>query len=246
MKSLITDCLPITNGKTNRCLSCGTSEKMHRRRYCSLECRQMLQYKLEVRTGLVRALNARYATFHFSDEMIIMDMLPYGSSDTFSFVYPRSPGKKPADDFSKMADLLGDIWWEEKMRTQKRYVASIHVFEHALKNAINIIYIKPAVVNIPTIKASSLLDLKIDRGVLNSLDFHKIIKDAYRRQAKENHPDVGGNAAKFIKIYRAYEDLSTWAKNPIYVKQFGFPDKWFYQGSTNRWVRPLPLRANGR
>ena len=45
----------------NRCLSCGASENLGRRRYCSISCRQRLRQKLNVRTGLLRALNTRYA-----------------------------------------------------------------------------------------------------------------------------------------------------------------------------------------
>ena len=54
----------------NRCLSCGTSENMKRRKYCSIECRQRLRYNLNLRTGLLRALNTRYATFYFTESLI--------------------------------------------------------------------------------------------------------------------------------------------------------------------------------
>ena len=41
-----------------RCLSCGTPAITGRQRYCSAECRQRLQFKLDLRTGLIQALNA--------------------------------------------------------------------------------------------------------------------------------------------------------------------------------------------
>jgi len=61
-----------------RCLSCGTTRNMARRKYCSLECRQRLRYNLNLRTGLLKALQTRYATFYFTDFKIILDVLPYG------------------------------------------------------------------------------------------------------------------------------------------------------------------------
>jgi len=230
------------NGQKNRCLSCGTTENIGRRRYCSAECRKRLHYKLDVRTGLVRALNTRYATFCFSEEIIVMDMLPYGSNDIYSFFYPRSPGKKPAEDFGHMADLLGDLWWAEKRRTNKRYIASYCVLEQAFRNRVSILSVKPITVKVPSVKVSSLTDLEINKSALTSPDLQKIIKNAYRQHAKEHHPDLGGDAFKFRKIYMAYEELTNWAKNPIFLKRCGFPDKWFYNGNTNRWIQPLPLR----
>ena len=83
----------------NRCLSCGTTENMRRRKYCSVECRQQLRYHLNLRTGLLRALNTRYATFYFTEAVIILDVLPYGSAELFSYIFPRSTHGKPVDDF---------------------------------------------------------------------------------------------------------------------------------------------------
>ena len=51
---------------SKRCLSCGTTENMGTRKYCSVVCRKKLRYQLNVRTGLLKALNARYATFYFT------------------------------------------------------------------------------------------------------------------------------------------------------------------------------------
>jgi hypothetical protein len=230
--------------RTNRCLSCGTTENIGRRRYCSVECRKKLHYKLDTRTGLIRALNIRYATFCFSEEMIVMDMLPYGSVDTYSFFYPRSPGKKPAEDFGHMADLLGGLWWDEKRRTNKRYAASRYVLDQAFRNVIPIPSVKPVTVKVPSIKGAALADLDIDKSVLTSPDLQKIVKDAYRRQAKECHPDRGGDAIKFRNVYKAYQELLEWAKNPTFVMECGFTHKWLYSGNTNRWKQPLPLRKS--
>lgn len=243
MENLIVRNIIEPNGtKKGRCLACGAAVNNARRKYCSMECRKRLHYKLEVRTGLIKALNAKYATFYFSDVMIIMDMLPYGSEEIFSFFFPRSPGKKPAEDFSTMADMLGNIWWQERRRTNKRYLASHHVLKQAVRSNAPVISVKPAMVKLPSIKATYLSHLKLDKSELNAIELQQSIKNAYRRQAKMHHPDIGGDAATFRKIHQAYIELIGWAKKPNFVKRRGFPDKWFYDGSTNKWVQPQVQR----
>jgi hypothetical protein len=243
MQQLIVRNIIDPNGREKgRCLACGVFLGNARRKYCSMECRKRLLYKLEVRTGLIKALNTKYATFYFSDVMIVMDMLPYGSEEIFSFFYPRSPGKKPAEDFSTMADMLGNIWWTERKRTNKRYLASHHVLDQAVRNNAPVVSVKPTIVKLPSLKATHLSHLKLDKSALNAVELQQNIKNAYRRQAKMHHPDIGGDAATFRKIHQAYRELTTWAKKPAFVKRRGFPDKWFYDGSTNKWVHPQVQR----
>ena len=91
-----------------RCLSCGTDENLGRRKYCSIHCRQKLRYTLDLRTGLLKTLNTRYATFYFTDTMIAMDVLPYNSKEIFSFIFPLSSGKKPAEDYCIISEILGN------------------------------------------------------------------------------------------------------------------------------------------
>lgn len=224
------------------CLSCGVTENMGNRKYCSLYCRQRLRHMLNIRTGLLKALHTRYATFYFTDMLIIMDVLPYGSPKIFSFIYPRAQGEKPAKDFSKLADILGSAWWTEKNRTHKRYLASRYLFEQASRNSSVTDSINPLEIKIPTIKDTSLLHLKLGRADLKSSELQKIIKSAYRAQAKKHHPDIGGDTTTFRKIYKAYEELIDWAESPTFLKRRGFPDKWFYHGEKNRWVQPTPVQ----
>ncbi|MCJ7774714.1 MAG: DnaJ domain-containing protein [Desulfobacterales bacterium] len=227
--------------KANGCLSCGTSESIGNRKYCSIKCRQRLRYKLDIRTGLLRALNAKYATFYFTEEVIVMDMLPYGSKEIFSYILPRSTDKNPADDFSRMADILGNAWWAEKNRTKKNYLATHYIYKHASKNNKPVRSIKPVENKIPTIEKTVLLYLKLGRPDLHSLELKKTIKNAYRKQAKIHHPDHGGDTASFRKIHMAYEQLIAWAENPSFINRRGFPGKWFYDGSKNKWIQPTPI-----
>lgn len=231
------------DGKNYRCLSCGTTENMGRRRYCTLKCRQRLRLKLDMRIGLIQALNARFATFYFSDLSVMMDMLPYGSREIYSFLYPRTPGNKPAEDFSDMADMLGNAWWAEQKRTRNRYIATKSVLEVAVRNQIPLIAVRPALINLPAIREAALHHLALRKPDLMNPDIKSLLRNAYRRQAKLFHPDMGGDARVFMKIHRAYEEMLEWAENPVFVMRRGFPDKWLYDGMQNRWLQPMPVTA---
>jgi predicted nucleic acid-binding Zn ribbon protein len=233
------------NLNQHHCLSCGTVEIKKSRKYCSIRCRQNLRQKLNTRSGLLQALNTRYATFYFSDRLIIMDVLPRGYKEIFRYTQFRTSGEKPAEDFSKMTNMLGSAWWAEEKRTTKKYLASRHVLELAKKQAVSIMSFRPKIMNIATIKNETLNCLEIDKAELRSADLKKIIKDAYRRQAKIHHPDIGGNAKIFLKLHNAYKELLQWAENPTFIRRRGFPDKWFYDGENQKWVQPIPQNREG-
>jgi hypothetical protein len=224
------------------CLSCGTDRNMSRRKYCSIECRQKLRYHLNIRTGLLRALSTRYATFYFTTSLIFLDVLPYGSASLFSFLFPRSPGLKPVDDFGRLCNVLGRAWWAEKQRTNKRYIATQHVLEKAKNDNTSPKSIKPFEIVEPARMAKSLTFLKLGREDLDSPQLQRVIKSAYRQQAKTHHPDQGGDAAVFLRVQQAYEQLMDWAENPTFTRRRGFPDKWFYEGATNRWIQPAAIK----
>lgn len=226
--------------KGNRCLSCGTSENMRRRKYCSIDCRQRLRYNLNLRTGLLRALNTRFATFYFTEYIITLDVLPYGSEELFSYIFPRTLGRKPVEDFCTMSNILGNAWWAERNRTNKRYLATRFLLEKAESKNAGRANIKPVEVKEPAHVAKSLTFLRLKKSDLNSPGLQKKIKSAYRKQAMRHHPDLGGDAAGFRKLHDAYEQIIKWSENPIFIRRRGFPDKWFYEGSMVRWVQPSP------
>jgi hypothetical protein len=230
----------IYNEKQNRCLSCGTTENIKNRRYCSVKCRQHLRQKLNMKSGLLQALNTRYATFCFSGTNIILDIVPYGIKETFRYVNRRTDGNSPAADFSIMTNELGKAWWAESKRTNKKYLASQHVLKLATRYAISEGSQRPRLIRIPTIKTEVLNYLEIKKADLNSHELNKIIKNAYRRQVKIHHPDLGGQAATFRKIHDAYKELLRWADNPMFSHRRGFPDKWYYNGESEKWVQPTP------
>lgn len=224
---------------SRRCLACGDHLPPRRRRYCSMACQQYLLASLNRRTGLLRALSTRYATFYFTDFVIMMDILQYGTDQIHSYVLPRSPGRKPVDDFRHLSNILGNLWWDEKHRTKKRYLAARQVLEQARKNETPLDAVMPHVRSVPSIKASSLIRLELDAHDLTRVNLESKIKRAYRRQAMKHHPDVGGSRETFLKIREAYEKLTQWARKPTFIHQRGFPDKWLYEGARNRWIKPI-------
>ncbi len=191
---------------------------------------------------MLQALNTRYATFYFSDTMIILDIVPHGIKEIFRYVSKRTAGNNPAADFSIMTNALGNAWWAESKRTNKNYLASQHVLKLATRHTIIDGSQRPKLIRIPTIKMEILNYLEIKKTDLHSNELSKIIKNAYRQQVKIHHPDAGGQAASFHKIHDAYKGLLHWAEAPTFIRRRGFPDKWYYDGDNKKWVQPIPAR----
>lgn len=225
----------------NRCLSCGTSENINNRRYCSLRCRQNLRQRLNARNGLFQALNTRWAAFYFSEKMIYLDICTGGYKDIYHFSYKRVAGQKPSDDYGKLTNELAREWWAEEKRSKRKYLASNHVLSLAVKSTAET-SVRPKVLKAYTVQEASLSCLGMKKKDLESADLKKIIKNSYRRQAKIHHPDLGGFAVTFRKLNKAYRELIQWADNPRFSKRKGFTDKWFYDGENDKWVQPIPIK----
>ncbi len=242
--------MPVTTSAAkspSACLACGTPLRARQRRYCTAACRQHLMISLNRRTGLLRALNTRYATFSFNEWIIFMDLLPYGMEKIHSYLLPRSPGKKPVEDFCALCNTLGSAWWREKNRTHKRYVASQLILDRADSMAKAKECVIPRSVTLPAVGVSNLIRLELGFTDLTGRpDIEISIKQAYRRQAKKHHPDLGGSAQAFRKIQEAYEKLIEWAQKPSYRFKSGFPEKWLYEGATSRWIQPTAPPRTGR
>ena len=189
----------------------------------------------------MQAFNTRYATFYFSDKMIILDVVSQGIKEIFRYTHLRSAGNSPAEDFSQLTNMLGNAWWEEEKRTTKKYLASRHVLEMAERIVITPALMRPKLIKVPTIKTAAMNYLEIDRDDIHSDELPKIIKNAYRRQAKIYHPDAGGQAQTFRKLHAAYMELLLWADNPTFIRRRGFPDKWYYDSDNQKWVQPIPV-----
>ena len=228
-----------------RCLACGDVLPPRNRRYCSMDCRQHLLASLNRRSGLLQALNTRYATFYFTEFMIVMDLLPNGTEQIYSYMLPRTAGKKPVADFCELSNILGTLWWRERHRTKKRYLASQRVLAVADTPQVGKDAVVPVALSVPTVRMSSLITLELQVADLTPANMKSRIKQAYRRQAMKHHPDIGGSAQAFHKIQEAYERLLHWAKHPTFTRRSGFPDKWLYEGEARRWIQPIvPTRKS--
>lgn len=211
---------------------------MRNRLYCSVKCRQHLRQKLITRTGLLEALNARHATFYFTQDMIVLDIIVRDVREVFRYTAMRTQGSRPADDFGKMANKLGEAWWAEERRTRKKYMATRKLLEMAEKHD-GVGLVRPRLLKTASVRSESLRYLGISKAELGSPELSKLIKAAYRRQVKIHHPDAGGEAMVFRKIHDAYKDLLTWADHPTFMRRRGFPDKWYYDGANQKWTQPV-------
>jgi hypothetical protein len=223
-----------------RCLACGTTKDMGRRMYCSPHCRQRLLQSLELRIGLLQALGTRFATFYFSESAITLDLLLYGDNNLVRFVYPRTPRKNPADDFSAMANLLGKAWWDERDRTKKRFAANEHVIGLGKVCDDSLSTVKPSSISVPSIKPEVLSAMGISKKDIQTANKSFDLKNVYRAEVKKRHPDVGGNPDDFRDLHKAYKELKEWLSSPHYTTKMGFPDKWFYNGGHGKWFPPQP------
>lgn len=224
-----------------RCLSCGRMLDRLHQRYCAVACRQTLHQQLRLRTGLLKALETRYATFQFNRQHLFLNVLPVASKTIYSFLQLRTNGHTPAQDFARLSNTLGNLWWAEKNRTRKRYRATRYLLEQALHDQISVEEIQPFEKIRPRTAGQSLFYLKLDPEILGQAKIKQHLKTAYRQAALRHHPDKGGNATLFRKVHEAYRQLSAWAENPVYTRRRGFHNKWFYDGRNNQWLQPLPL-----
>lgn len=232
---------PLRRPRSNlrQCLACGAPLRGRQRKYCAPECRQHLLDTLNRRTGLLCALSTRFATFHFSDRLIALNVLPYSTETVYSFYLNRSPRHRPADDYCTLSNDLGNAWWKEKRRTHKHYLASRFLLNEMADRTAAGEGFRPVQLSRPSVSGQSLMLLKLGAGDLQQPDLEQAVKRAFRNQALRHHPDHGGEGVMFRRVHEAYQTLIAWARYPSFVTRRGFPDRWFYTGEANRWARPM-------
>jgi hypothetical protein len=229
----------IRRDRPKQCLSCGCALNGGRRRYCSGECRETLVFWLGWISDILRPVGTMYATFHFTESELILHVLPFASRKVSTYIYPRTPSKRPAQDIRDMVLELNEAWWKERRRTRCRRNASEHVLEKGEKNVAPPEAVKPVVMRGPTALKKHLTELKITADNLSIAELQIKIKSAYRKQAMKHHPDRGGDEEMFKKISEAYVELNKWLENPSYRTRRGVPGKWSYDGARGRWGTPL-------
>jgi hypothetical protein len=229
-----------TRGK--RCLACGKPDIDARRRYCSPECRDYILWVLSLSKGLLRAVNARYAAFSFTDDRVILDVFPIWSKQVSRFVYTRMEGNKPAEDLKNLVLRFGEEWHNIVNNRGSRSYASLCLVNRNYIRNVKPSSIRPSNKSSPrlTRQETKCLDmLKLDRTDLSSEGRTAKIKSAYKRMAKVHHPDVGGDEEAFKRLKDAHEQMLMWAENPHYTSRKALPGCWSYDGATSRWSPPL-------
>jgi hypothetical protein len=171
--------------------------------------------------------------------MLILNVLPYASEEVSTYLYARTPGRKPAQDIKAMVVDLSEAWWDEKKRTKSRVFAARHVLEKGQKDVTCPAAVKPVEEKSPVLVQKHLTCLKVASTGSSFPELENEIKSAYRRQALKHHPDRGGDEEMFKRVSEAYQELKIWLENPSYRTRRGVPGKWSYIGEEGKWRTPL-------
>lgn len=222
------------------CRSCGRPLENCKRRYCSKDCKDDFLFKLKWFNNLLRAINTKYATFMFTESVLVLNILPFRTQNVLTYFYQRKPGKKPSQDMNKMVFQLGELWWGHKEKSKSNRQASNKILEKGQKNIFHWNYIKPREIKYPANITKQLMYLKISKSeLLHSCQAIDMIKTAYRQAALKHHPDTGGDSETFRKIHQAYLDLINWVNRPAYCSRKGVPGQWSYIAGKSTWISPL-------
>ena len=228
--------------RERRCLACGKPGIGPRRRYCSNECREYTFWVLSLSKGLLRAVNARYAAFSFTEDYVILDVFPVWSRHISRFVQRRVKGNKPAQDLKNLVIQFGQEWHDMVNNNRSRSYASLCLVNRNHKKDLHPDSIRPAKSSRPRLSKQErgcLQILKLQVADLTTDGCQKKIKTAYKKMAKVYHPDVGGDEEAFKKLNRAHEQMLLWAENPQFTSRKALQDCWSYDGAASRWSPPL-------
>jgi hypothetical protein len=176
---------------------------------------------------------------YFTESELILHVLPFPSRKVSTYIYPRTQGKRPAQDIKDMVLELNEAWWEARRRTRCRRNASEHVLEKGEKDLAAPEAVKPVVMRGPTALKKHLTGLRITADNLSVAERRIKIKTAYRKQAMKYHPDRGGDEEMFKKISEAYVELNKRLENPSYRTRRGAPGKWNHDGARGKRGRSL-------
>ena len=235
--------VPLPSSKKQRkCLACGTINMAPRRRYCSTECRKHLNWVLSLSKGLLRAFNARYAAFSFSDSNVILDVLPVWSREISRFSRKRTYGKTPAGDLKNLVLEAGMDWYHIIENRNSRSYASLCLLQKNNDKALDSDAIKPDPKVRPRLSSKErdcMKFLQVQLDALRPEENVPKIKSSYKKLAKIYHPDVGGDEEKFKRLNDAHEQMLLWAEQPQFTARKALVDCWSYDGYTGKWSPPL-------
>jgi hypothetical protein len=222
------------------CQSCGRWLEKGKKRYCRRDCKDEFVFKLKWFNNLLRALDARFATFFFTETVLILNILPATSREVRSYFYPRRIGVKPSQDMNHMVFELGQIWWGHKERTKSRRGASRLTLSRGQTGVASLQTVRPVELLQGVTVGKQLKCLRIPKeALMQSEDAEQEVKRAFRKAALEHHPDTGGDAVSFQKVHQAYLELLAWLKKPRYQIRRGVAGQWGYMAGRSSWLPPL-------
>ena len=223
-----------------RCQTCGRVLEKNLLKYCSQSCRGQFRFKLSWFNNLLRAITAKYASFHFTDEFLILNVLPHNSRKVYTYFHERTSGRKPAQDMNQMIFDLGKLWWDQINKDPSRKRASQQILAKGRTDVFSLDRITPVEkVQFSNIsKQMFLLELE-KTELLKDGPTEDAVKTAFRKAARKHHPDLGGDSEQFRKTYQAYQDLLYWLNHPQIKTTRGIPGQWCYLGWNNTWLKPL-------
>ncbi|WP_027369911.1 J domain-containing protein [Desulfovermiculus halophilus] len=231
---------PLGDLRPRQCQCCGRVMDRGRVRYCSRTCKERFVFKLAWFNNLLRVVETRYATFFFTEAYLVLNVLPRYSQEVSTYLFPRLPGRWPEQDMDGMIFSLGDIWWGHKKRTKSGKRASRHVLTQGRTRVVGQASVQPVVQETAPSVGKQLRILKMRTSdLMHSTDAEERLKKAFRRAALTHHPDSGGDAAAFRKVYAAYQEILAWLERPAYQTRRGVPGQWCYVAGRSSWLTPL-------
>lgn len=225
------------------CVACGQeSVPKRKRRYCSEKCKKRLDFALFICSGLVQALRARYAAFSYTDDTLILDVLPMSAKTISRFVWKRTGSQKVADDLLDLVQEAGRDWYRLENETRSSWWASQHLLDKTSRKDIPVDTVMPVAKRTPRLnhkEKNALKLLKLTKNQILSKHGIRFLRSAYRTNAKRYHPDTGNKTARFVQINQAHAELLNWAQNPKFSSRTALPDSWCYDGFKKRWAPPI-------
>ncbi len=226
--------------RERKCVCCGLPLEKNRRKYCSKRCKEDFVFKLKWFNNLLRAIEVKYATFSFNVHYLILNILPFGSEDVYSYFFTRSHGKKPVYDMEKMVFLLGEIWWDNVKYFGNKDKAKREILNMGRKKIVGKSVIYPREKVMLSGISNELRLLKINqKELISSENPYNLVKKAYKQALFKTHPDMGGDEKAFLRVFDSYQKILLWLKNPNIKRQKGVIGFWFYEAPKENWNSPL-------
>jgi hypothetical protein len=173
------------------------------------------------------------AALRFNTSRVVIDLLLPGQHGVFRYVGLRTPRQSPADAIGALIDRLNEEW---ERRRVGRFSAPGFGQD------------RDGIVTQAEAFGEQRHDLTADRrlrrfGFDPRKGFPNLIalKRAYRRLAKECHPDVGGSHESMLRLNKTYEQLKAIVESgggsvaKRRVSRFAY---WAYHCKTGRWSPP--------